>query len=66
MTTVKEMLKKEGHFKTYLKARQAAREYTYKLRERGLVSFAEPDAAEKLQKLPVTICDSSITTKKIL
>ena len=43
MTIVKDMLKAEGHLKTFQKARAAAREYTHRMREKGQISFSEPD-----------------------
>ncbi len=40
--SVKEMLKKNGPVQTFNEARKAAREYVYKLRDTGKISFSDP------------------------
>lgn len=42
MSTAREMLEKDGPQKTFEKAREVAKEYTYKLRSEGKISFSEP------------------------
>jgi len=42
VSTVKEMLEEKGHAATFEAARDAAREYTYGLREQGRISFSDP------------------------
>lgn len=42
VSNVKEMLKNKGLIETFNEARQVAREYTYKQREKGRISFSEP------------------------
>jgi thymidylate synthase len=45
MTIVKDMLAKKGPSETFREARRVAREYVYKMRSQGKVSFSEPTAA---------------------
>lgn len=42
MSELKEMLDNKGPVETFKEARRVAREYTYKLRERGRISFSDP------------------------
>jgi thymidylate synthase len=42
VSTVKEMLKKVGPDATFKEARRTAREYVYKLRSQGKISFSDP------------------------
>jgi thymidylate synthase len=42
VTIVKEMLEEKGHEGVFLEARRVAKEYTYKLRDEGRISFSEP------------------------
>lgn len=42
MSIVKEMIEKNGHAGTFEEARRVAREYVYKLRTQGRISFSDP------------------------
>jgi len=42
MTVVKDMLKKVGPVETFAEARRQAKEYVYKLRSQGKISFSDP------------------------
>ena len=46
MSTVKDMLSEKGPQATFDRAREVARNYTYELRNNGLISFSEPDENE--------------------
>lgn len=52
MSVAKDMLKKLGPDGVYQEARRAAREYAYKMREKGSISFSEP-AASRLPTIHV-------------
>ncbi len=42
MTVVKDLLEKQGPTATFLEARKVAKEYSYKQREQGRISFSDP------------------------
>jgi hypothetical protein len=42
MSIVKELLEKKGHAETFREARKVARDYAYKLRDEGRISFSDP------------------------
>jgi thymidylate synthase len=47
MVVVKEMLAKEGPSAVFDKARAVAKEYAYKLRQEGKISFSDPEEGER-------------------
>ena len=43
MSTVKQMLKEQGPTATFIEARRVAKEYAYRMREKGRISFSDPE-----------------------